>query len=107
MPVTSSAIERNGVDDGQAPAQIPHATQSSGITRACPGARFASVRGPMTTAPNGQSTKQRPQPLQFSGLTRATGWRGARTSHGSASVSAAKPATATHSAAGDDRYISG
>ena len=101
MPVASVSSRRNGVEDGQAPVQMPHPAQSAGIDL-----RLARVRArvgarTITTASYGQSAKQRAQPLQLSRLTRAAGARGTRTAGGAASVSSGERATRAHSPPGE------
>ena len=44
MPVLSSWLRRKGVEDGHAPTQMPHDTQSEGLTCASVGNGSASVR---------------------------------------------------------------
>ena len=78
MPVTSSATDRKGVDDGHAPAQIPHPAHRSARTLAWNGCGRPSVRATISTALYGQSTKQRRQPLQFASWTTAAARRGSR-----------------------------
>ena len=76
MPVTRSATERNGVDDGHAPAQMPQPAHRAGSTTACRSAGLPSVRGCIVTAAYGQSAKQRPQPLQLREVDDGGGGRG-------------------------------
>jgi hypothetical protein len=44
MPVLSSSLRRNGVEDGQEPTQMPQDTQSDGFTCASVGNGRSSVR---------------------------------------------------------------
>ena len=112
IPETISSMRRNGVDDGQAPTQIPQAAHKSSITDACCGWWRLSVRAIITTAPNGQSAAQRAQPLQWARSTcatrdsrRATLPRG-RT-HGSIANIAVSAAASTHTVGADSTSTSG
>ena len=85
MPGTSSLARRNGIDVGQAPAQMPQLTQRRGSTTASRSNARPSVRGIMVIALYGQSRAQRVQPLQLARSTTATGARLSGGSQGSAS----------------------
>ena len=45
MPVTRRSLRRNGVEDGQAPMQMPQATQRSAFTSTSCGKGWPSLRG--------------------------------------------------------------
>ena len=75
MPVTSSWILRNGVEEGHEPAQMPQLAHRSGSTWAISAPGLPLACATMVIAEYGQSSKQRSQPLQCSGCTSATGSR--------------------------------
>src|SRR5271157_3536551 len=86
IPGTRSDIRRNGVDVGQAPAQMPQATQYPGSTTASASKVRPSLRGSMVMALYGQSFTQRVQPLQLARSTLAARGRLNGGSHGAAAT---------------------
>ena len=107
MPVTSASSRRNGVDEGQAPVQMPQPAQRFGSTCAWRGCGRASVRATIVTASYGQSAKQRAQPLQLARFTRAAGARGTRVAQGRSAIAPRKASVAAHSPAGPSHAMSG
>ena len=73
MPVTSSATLRKGVDEGQAPTQMPQPAHQVGVDlRHLAADALVRVRN-HGDGGVGQSSKQRRQPLQLPASTTATG----------------------------------
>jgi hypothetical protein len=85
IPGTSALARRNGIEVGQAPAQMPQLTHRPGLTTASRSNARPSVRGIMVMALYGQSLAQRVQPLQLARSTTATGARLSGGSQGSMS----------------------
>src|SRR5512134_1020160 len=101
IPLVSSVMLRNGVDEGQAPAQMPQLAHSEPSTTAMRAPSRLSGCGAIVTAAYGQSAKQRAQPLQFAGSTCATGAGRGCGSSGHTSNSTVSAPENSHTAAGD------
>jgi hypothetical protein len=107
MPGIRSLARRNGVEVGQAPAQMPQATQFEALTTASCSKGRPSLRGCMETALNGQSSVQRVQPLQFFRSTAATGARRSGGSQGRTASIMVMVTVKAQRAPLDQRSISG
>jgi hypothetical protein len=107
MPGTSSDLRRNGVEVGQAPAQMPQAVHNSAFTTASFSYARPSVRGARLTALYGQSATQRPQPLQFGRLTTAAGLRRRGGNHGNRHRNVEDPTNTSHISAGEPKSSNG
>src|SRR5689334_17964406 len=104
MPVTRRDVLRNGVDEGQAPAQMPQLAHSSASTTAIAERACTGLVGAMLIAAYGQSATHRSHPLQFAASTCATGCAAERVHQGSVTSRMVSAPASHHNAAGEVQY---